>query len=80
MRTEVKKWGNSAVVRIPKPLLSECNLSVESPVDLRVENGRIIVEPIDMPEYNLDDLLAGVTLENFHEEIDFGPPVGKEII
>lgn len=26
----------------------------------------------------LDDLLAGLTKENFHEEIDFGPPVGRE--
>jgi antitoxin MazE len=80
MRTEVKKWGNSAVIRIPKLLLLECNLSVESPVDMRVENGRIIVDPIEMPEYNLDDLLAGVIPENLHEEIDFGAPVGKEII
>ena len=27
----------------------------------------------------LDELLAGVTLENRHDLIDFGEPVGKEI-
>ncbi|MBN2702192.1 MAG: AbrB/MazE/SpoVT family DNA-binding domain-containing protein [Methylothermaceae bacterium] len=80
MRTEVKKWGNSAVVRIPKLLLEECHLSVESPVEMRVEDGRIIVEPIKTTEYNLDDLLAGVTKNNLHEEIDFGKPVGKEAL
>lgn len=31
------------------------------------------------PSYSLDELLAGITPENCHAEIDFGPPVGKEI-
>ena len=26
----------------------------------------------------LEDLIADVTAENKHEELDFGPPVGKE--
>lgn len=26
----------------------------------------------------LDELLTGLTKENFHEEIGFGPPVGRE--
>lgn len=33
----------------------------------------------EMPEYDLDELVAAITLENRHEEIDFGPPVGKEL-
>ncbi|MGL5063021.1 MAG: AbrB/MazE/SpoVT family DNA-binding domain-containing protein [Microcoleus sp.] len=28
--------------------------------------------------YKLDEMIAGITPENRHEEIDFGPPVGKE--
>ena len=30
-------------------------------------------------ESTLDSLLAGITDENLHPFIDFGPPVGKEI-
>jgi len=78
MRSEVKKWGNSAVVRIPKVLLEECHLAVESPIDIRVENGQIVVAPVQTHEYRLEDLLAGVTPENLHGEVDFGAPVGSE--
>jgi hypothetical protein len=28
---------------------------------------------------SLEDLLAGVTEQNLHREIDFGPAVGKEV-
>ena len=28
---------------------------------------------------NLDALVAGITEENRHDEVDFGPPVGKEV-
>ena len=30
-------------------------------------------------ESTLDELIAGITPENRHDEIDWGPPVGKEI-
>lgn len=37
------------------------------------------VVPVDAPEpADLDDLLAGMTPANVHEEIDFGPAVGAE--
>jgi antitoxin MazE len=78
MRSEVKKWGNSAVVRIPKALLEECHLSVESPIDIRVENGQIVVAPLQTHEYSLDDLLAGITPDNLHGEVDFGAPEGNK--
>lgn len=28
----------------------------------------------------LDELLAGLTKDNFHEETNFGPPVGREVL
>lgn len=28
----------------------------------------------------LDDLLAGMEPETFHDPVDFGPPVGKEVL
>ncbi|MFD1489660.1 AbrB/MazE/SpoVT family DNA-binding domain-containing protein [Ancylobacter vacuolatus] len=35
MRAVVKKWGNSASVRIPAAMLAEAGLSLDQPVDIR---------------------------------------------
>jgi antitoxin MazE len=32
------------------------------------------------PKYTLDELIAQITPENRHEEFDWGPDVGKEIL
>jgi len=78
MRAVVKKWGNSASVRIPAAVMQAANLDLDDPVDVREESGRIIIEPARRKEYDLDELLAGITRENLHGEVDFGGPVGKE--
>jgi antitoxin MazE len=78
MRVEVKKWGNSASVRIPASIMAAAALSIDQPVDIREEGGRIIIEPIKAPVYDLDELLDKMTPETFPEEIDFGPPAGQE--
>ena len=80
MRVLVKKWGNSASVRIPAAVMEAARLSLDQQVDIREEAGRVIIEPIPEPAFNLVDLLAAVTDENIHSEIDFGPPVGKELL
>jgi antitoxin MazE len=79
MRTAVKKWGNSASVRIPAAVMQAAHLDVDEPVDVREESGRIVIEPIRRKEYNLAELVKGITSRNLHDEIDFSGPVGKEI-
>ncbi|WP_036296163.1 AbrB/MazE/SpoVT family DNA-binding domain-containing protein [Methylosinus sp. PW1] len=78
MRAIVKKWGNSAAVRIPSAVMEQARLEIDQTVEVRVEGGSVVIEPLAAPEYSLDDLLAGVTPENLHEEVSFGPPVGRE--
>lgn len=80
MRVIVKKWGNSASVRIPAGIMEAARLCLDSPVDIREEGGRIVIEPIRSNEHDLDHLLAGITAENLHSEIDFGTPIGKELL
>ena len=61
----VKKWGNSAAVRIPASVLQAVHLGIDEAVDVREENGRIVIEPIRSSKtYTLEELLAGVTPEN----------------
>ena len=79
MRASVRKWGNSASVRIPAAILAETNLQVDDPVTIRAEDGRIVIEPAGSLVYSIDDLVAGITDDNRHGETDFGPPVGNEV-
>jgi antitoxin MazE len=78
IRASVGRWGNSAAVRLPATLLAQANFSAQQPIDLVLSNGRIILEPVAALEFDLTELLAQVTPENLHGEIDFGAPVGKE--
>lgn len=79
MRAQVKKWGNSASVRIPAAVMEAASLYVDQTVDIREENGRVVIEPIKKPKYDLDEMIAQITPENVHDPVDWGPPVGKEI-
>lgn len=78
MRAVVKKWGNSASVRIPAAIMRAAHMELDEPVDVREESGRIVIEPVRHKEYDLDELVEGITRENLHEEADFGRPIGKE--
>jgi antitoxin MazE len=79
MRAVVKKWGNSASVRIPKNILKLVRLDVDDPVDLREESGRIVIEPLNRRDFQLAELLEGITKENVHRETDVENPVGNEV-
>ncbi|HEY4444445.1 MAG TPA: PbsX family transcriptional regulator [Steroidobacteraceae bacterium] len=80
MRAVVKKWGNSASVRISTGIMEAAHLRLDDEVDVREEGGRIVIEPIRGSEFDIDQLLAGITPQNLHTEIDFGAPVGKELL
>ena len=44
MRVQVKKWGNSASVRIPASIMAAAALQIDQEVDVREEEGRIIID------------------------------------
>ncbi len=56
MRVTVKKWGNSAAVRIPRGVLEAAGLAIEDSVEIREEGGNIVIEPA-RSRYRLEDLL-----------------------
>jgi antitoxin MazE len=78
MKTSVKKWGNSAAVRIPASVMQATQLDLDEVVDIREEAGRIVIEPVRQKSYQLSQLLKGITSKNQHEAFDFGPAAGKE--
>jgi antitoxin MazE len=79
MQVVVKKWGNSASVRIPARVMAAADIAIDQAVDVREENGRIIIEPIRAPSYDIETMVAEMDPETFHEDVDFGQPVGKEV-
>jgi antitoxin MazE len=79
MRVVVKKWGNSASVRIPSAIMQAAHLELDQLVDVREESGRIIIEPVQQPKFDLESLVAGISDQNRHSEIEFGLAVGEEV-
>jgi antitoxin MazE len=77
MRTTIKEWGNTTCVRIPAAVLQATGLDVDDLVEVREEAGRIVIEPLRRKEYDLGELLKGVSRRNLHREVDFGGPPRK---
>ncbi len=79
MRSKIQQWGNSLALRIPKPFAEEAGLSRHSEIDLSLLDGKIVIIPVEEPQPTLEELLAKVTEENRHAEVESGPAVGKEV-
>jgi antitoxin MazE len=79
MKTRIQKWGNSLALRIPKALAAGAQLEQDSLVELTLVDGRLTLFPIAQPALTLEELLAQVTDENRHREVDTGPAVGNEV-
>ncbi len=76
---QLKKWGNSLAVRLPKEITNNINLKENSKLTIDIIDGKIIATPVKKSKITLDEILEGITPENYGEVIDFGSPVGKEI-
>jgi len=80
MQTIIKKWGNSPALRLNAAVMKSAQFNIDQLVSVKVQKGRIIIEPMIKGQYQLEELLAGITPKNLHSESDFGKPVGKELI
>jgi len=80
MESVIRKWGNSPALRLPTTLLKEAGYQLDQKVDLTVSKGRIIIQPSEKVEYDIDALVSGINAKNSHDEVNFGRPVGKEAL
>ena len=78
MKTRVQKWGNSLALRIPKSFANEVGLQRETSVEVSLADGKLVITPVTKPGPTLKQLLAKVTKENIHNEVDIGPATGNE--
>jgi antitoxin MazE len=79
MKASIKKWGNSAAVRIPSAIVDASRVRIDEKVDIREEGGKIVIEPVRRKRYRLDGLLKKITDANVHEPVGFGAPEGNEV-
>jgi antitoxin MazE len=79
MQARVQRWGNSLAIRIPKPFALEIGLEQNTLVTVSISEGKLLLEPIVEPKYTLEQLLAEVTADNIHHEVETGPAVGNEV-
>jgi antitoxin MazE len=78
MKTRVQKWGNSLALRIPKSFANEIGLQRETSVEVSLADGKLVITPVAKPKATLKQLLAKVTKENLHHEVDTVSTVGNE--
>jgi len=85
MQTNVVKWGNSHGIRLPKAFLQNIKLSENDPVDISLENDKIIIKKIDQKNHKPIKQRLMEFYGNDYEkylspqaEIDWGKPVGNE--
>lgn len=71
MTATVQKWGNSIGVRIPRKIAKQFDVVNGSKLEVIATDQGIILKPVDN-DPTLEELLAKVTPENKHDEINFG--------
>jgi antitoxin MazE len=77
-KAHIVKWGKNLAVRIPKAVVEQAGLQEGDAVSMKVLNGGVELRPAESFP-TLEELVAQITPENRHGEIDWGPAVGKEI-
>ena len=80
MDAVIRKWGNSPAVRLSAAAMRAAAFGLEQRVTIKASKGRIVIEPADKLDFRLEDLVADITTENRHDIVDFGGPVGREVL
>ena len=79
MITSVSRWGNSQGIRINKNLLELLNLKINDPVDVIVEDNKIIImKTEEKSKVTMKSLFENFDGEYESGEIEWGGRVGKE--
>lgn len=84
MQSEIKRWGNSAAVRLPSKVLVQAKLDVSSPISIDVKAGKIVIEAaqksvrrVNLP-FSEADLLKGLDAHGAHAD-ELAEPSAKEM-
>lgn len=76
-KAQMAKWGNSLAVRIPKAVAEKARIREGDAVEIKADKGRIELRRAEQIP-TLEALVAQITPENRHAEVDWGQDVGRE--
>jgi len=74
MNSEIKRWGHSAAICLPKTILVRAKMDVDSPVSINVTDGKIVIEAVTGEAGNIRlpfpeaDLLEGLDTDTAHAD------------
>ncbi len=71
----VSKWGTSLAIRIPKPVAEQWGVQEGSAVEIISRGDHVVLRK---RSYDLADMLAQVTADNLHPELDAPTTRGNE--
>jgi antitoxin MazE len=84
MQSQIKRWGNSAAVRLSSKIMAQAKLHVSSPVTIDVKGGKIVIEPaenatrkVNLP-FSEADLLKGLDAHGVHAD-ELAQPTSTEM-
>lgn len=72
----VSKWGHSLALRIPQAFARQLNINENTPVNMEVIDGKLVISH----GIALDEMLDSLTDEKRESPDDWGFPVGREEI
>ena len=85
-KTEIKEWGNSLAIRIPKKIKDALGLHDGSQINISLEGSKVILESEENPffdlskDMNLLRITNKITTKNKHSGEEFDDyAVGKEV-
>jgi antitoxin MazE len=76
-KANIRKWGNSLGVRIPKRLAERLNLHEGSMIELEETDRGILLRSAEVP--SLERLVEQMDEAGRPDVEDFGPPRGHEV-
>jgi len=77
--SRITAWGNSHGVRLSRDVLEKAGIEPEADVSITAEPGRILITPA-RPKPTLEELLARMPDKPRADEVDYGPPRGREVL
>ncbi|GAB6192899.1 AbrB/MazE/SpoVT family DNA-binding domain-containing protein [Desulfocastanea catecholica] len=75
---DIKQWGNNLGVRLPAAVARAAHLHVDQRVRISVENGAIVIRPVEDAILTLEQRLARFDPERHGGEHMQSRPVGAE--
>ncbi|MBT3256454.1 MAG: AbrB/MazE/SpoVT family DNA-binding domain-containing protein [Deltaproteobacteria bacterium] len=76
---DIKRWGNNLGVRLPAAVARAAQLYVDQRVRISVEDGTIVIRPVEDVELSLDQLLARFDPARHGGEVMQSQAVGDEL-